>query len=290
MILNKQCLAFIFTLLTPLCAHSQSDEFNFDQKPRWEAGLGLGYFNGIDYPGSTDPNIAAFALPFFIYRSRVFRVGDGGVGAVAVEQPRLKLDVSFGGSLNAKSENDSVRAGLPDLDILFELGPRLQFRLFDKQLSNGSRTELTWDSKARAVVATDFKRIRAQGFVLGTGLGFRQRAIAGDKVDMIANADIIFGDQRYNDNLYTVATEFSTPQRPEYKAKAGYVESSLFLGFAIKPIPNLRVFTGIAWISYANSANENSPLFETKTGKQFAVGVVWSAFRSKRSIDVFKSE
>lgn len=263
--------------------------FIFETKPVWEAGLGAGYFNGNDYPGSNDPNVAQFALPFFIYRSKIFRVGGGGVGAVAVEEPRLKLDVSFGGSLNAESEPDSVRAGLPDLDLLFEFGPRLQYTLFNSISTSGSRSRLNWDSKVRAVVRTDFKGLAAQGFVFGTGLAYTKRGIAIDKVDLILNTDITFGDQRYNDYFYSVPTEFVTEQRPSYKAKAGHVESRVFLGLAFRPVETMRIFTGVAAFSYANSANENSPLFETTNSVQYAVGVVWTAFKSARTIDVYES-
>ena len=287
--LSTLCLATLTTILTTLSAFAQSSEFSLEKKPRWEAGLGVGYLNSFDYPGSKDPNVAQFGLPFFIYRSRVFRVGDGGVGAIAVEEPRLQLDVSLGGSLNAESEPGSIRAGFPDLDLLFEFGPRLQYTLLDTQWATGSSSEVTWDSKVRTVLATDFKGIRAQGFVFASGLAFRQRAIAGEKIDLILNVDISFADQRYNDNFYTVPSEFVTEQRERYEAKAGYVESRLFLGLAIRPITSLRIFTGVTAFNYTYSANRNSPLFETNTSTQFAVGIVWSAFRSKRTIDVYKS-
>lgn len=287
---SKRMLALLLFVLVPVSAYSQSDAFSFERKPRWEAGLGGGYINSVDYPGSTDPNVKQIVLPFFIYRSRLFRFGDGGAGAVAVEQPRLKLDVSLGGSLNADSEAGSVREGFPELDLLFELGPRLQYKLLARQWANGSRSELTIDTKVRAVLATDFEGIRAQGFVLGAGFELRQRAIAGEKVDLIFNTDISFGDQRYNDYLYTVPAEYATPQRPLYEAKPGYVETRAFFGLAFRPVQSLRIFTGVSAFSYANSANEESPLFETTTSTQYAVGVVWTAFSSKNSIDVYKSE
>jgi len=260
-----------------------------EKKPRWEVGLGAGYLDSVDYPGSKDPNAAQFAFPFFIYRGSVFRLGDGGAGAVVVEKPRLQLNVSLGGSLSAESKPDSVRAGFPDLDLSFELGPRLQYTLLSNQWDNGSSSELTLDSKIRAVIATDFKGVRAQGFVYGTGLAFRQRAIAGEKIDLILNTDISFADQRYNDYLYTVPAEYVTAQRERYEAKPGYVEARVFLGLAIRPIKSLRIFTGISAYNYANSANKNSPLFETTTGTQYAIGIIWSAWRSKRTIDVYKS-
>jgi len=269
---------------------TQTQQFRLETKPVWEAGLGAGFFNGQDYPGSNDPNTAEFALPFFIYRSKIFRVGDDGAGAVAIEEPRFKVDVSFGGSLNAESESDSVRVGLPDLDLLFEFGPRVQYKLFKRDWASGSSTEITVDGKVRAVIATDFEHVRAQGFVYGIGLDLRQSNVIGNSVDIILSTDVSFADKRYNDNFYSVPDEFITAERPGFDARPGYVETISFLGLAIKPHPDWRLFTGIALSSFAGAANRNSPLFETDSSFQYAVGLVWTALRSKRTIDVYTSE
>ena len=50
----------------------------FTGKPRWEVGVGGGYLESFDYPGSSDPNRRSIALPFAIYRGPVLRLGDGG--------------------------------------------------------------------------------------------------------------------------------------------------------------------------------------------------------------------
>ncbi len=63
--------------------------FILDSKPRWELGVGGGYFEGFDYPASRDPNRAAIVLPYLVFRSAIFRVGGGGVNAIAVENPRV---------------------------------------------------------------------------------------------------------------------------------------------------------------------------------------------------------
>jgi len=47
-------------------------------KPRWELGIGAGFFSGYDYPASNKSNQRAIAVPFFIYRSPALRLGDGG--------------------------------------------------------------------------------------------------------------------------------------------------------------------------------------------------------------------
>lgn len=278
---------FLSLLIWPVASFAQSEPFQLENKPVWEAGLGAGYFRGTDYPGSNDPNIGRFALPFFIYRSKIFRFGDGGVGAVAVEEPRLKIDVSLGGSLNATPKVDSVRAGMPDLDLLFEFGPQIQYKLFQRDWANGSSSEATIDGNVRAVISTDFEDVEGQGFVYGAGISYIQRNVIKDKVDIVLGADITFADRRYNDYLYSVPSEFATPQRDAYTANAGYVETAFVLGLGLQPHPDLRIFTGFSVISHAGAANEESPLFETDLTTRYAIGIVWTALRSKRSIEVY---
>jgi len=264
------------------------DEFKLVEKPRFEAGIGLGYFQGYDYPGSKDPNTAQLVLPFFIYRSEIFRFFDGGgVGAVAIEEPRIKLELSLGGALNAESEGNSAREGLPDLDLLLELGPQLTVRLLDRELSTGGRVRLSWDSKVRAVVSTDFKGLEATGFVFASGFSLRREALFGDKIDLISSVDVTFADKQFNDYLYSVDPQYATQNRASYAAKAGYVQTSVFLGLAFKPTDKLRVFTGASSGLYGPSANKQSPLFETNQSTSFALGIVWTAIQSKRTIDVY---
>jgi outer membrane scaffolding protein for murein synthesis (MipA/OmpV family) len=272
-------------------AVASADEFELVEKPRLEAGIGLGYFQGFDYPASNDPNTASLVLPFFIYRSEVFRFFDGGgVGAVAIEEPRVKLELSLGGALNAESEGNSAREGLPDLDLLLEVGPQLTVRIFDRVLASGGRAKLSWDSKIRAVVSTDFKGIDARGFVVASGFSFKREALFSDKVDFISNLDVTFADKRFNEYLYAVEPQYATQNRASYAATAGYVQTSVFLGFAFRPTEKLRIFTGVSTGLYGPSANKRSPLFETNQSTTYALGVVWTAFQSKDMIKVYDND
>jgi len=258
---NVAGIVVLLVLLFPFTAAAQ-DKFRLVEKPRFEAGIGLGYFQGYDYPGSDDPNTAGLVLPFFIYRSEVFRFFDGGgVGAVAIEEPRVKLELSLGGALNAESEGNKAREGLPDLDLLLEVGPQLTVRLLDRGLSGEGRVRLSWDSKVRAVVSTDFKGMQATGFVFASGFSFKREALFSDKLDFISNLDVTFADKRFNDYLYTVDPQYATPNRASYEAKAGYVQTSVFLG--------------------------QSPLFETSQSTSYALGIVWTAIRSRETIRIY---
>lgn len=266
------------------------DPTAFEQKPRWEFGVGGGYFKGHDYPASDDPNERALAVPFFIYRSPVLRVGDGGIRAVAIENPRVKLDLSIGGSLSAQSEGNSARAGMPALDYLFELGPQLRISLTDRPTADGGRLQLAFAAKFRAVVATDFSGLYAQGFVTELGVRLARRQILGSKIDLIANADVTFADERLQDYYYEVSPRFVNEQRPEFDASGGYLGAQVFLGVAYRPTSAVRLFAGVVQGFFAGAANEDSPLFETTGSTGLAIGFAWTIARSRQTVSVIDVE
>lgn len=255
-------------------------------KPEWEVGVGGGYSLGYDYPASSDTNKRAIALPFLIYRTPLFRFGDGGVKAVAIERPRVKLDLSVGGSLNASSQGNSVRQDMPDLDFLFEIGPQLAVRLFDRRLESGVRMRGQFSSKLRAVFSTDFSGIDSRGVVADIGVGLSASEIADSGVTFFMRLDASFATEPLHDYFYEVDPEFVNENRPAYDANAGYLESTLFVGMAYRPIRQVRLFAGVIKGFYSGASNEDSPLFDTREQTRYALGFVWTIKTSKKMIDI----
>ncbi len=260
-------------------------------RPVWEAGLGAGYINTFDYPASKDPNDLAIALPFFIYRGEVFRFGGrGGIDAVALERPRVKLDFSFGASLSAESSDNNSRQGMPDLDFLLEAGPQLEVLLFSQNLSAGSRRSLSWRNKLRSVISTDFSSADSRGLLLVSELNWVWRGIAGSNVDLLASSGVSWATSDLHDFFYSVDEAFANENRPAYRARGGYLGSEVQMGLAYQPVPRLRLFAGIKFESFRGAANEDSPLFETNSSNGFALALVWTAFQSEKMIEVFESD
>ena len=295
----NHCLAFSLLYLVCSCtatadtgqaneqaASDTNGQASITQKPRWELGIGAGLFSGFDYPASSDSNDRAIALPFFIYRTPVLRFGDGGLRAVAIENPRIKLDLSVGGSLNASSDDNSARQGMPDLDFLFEIGPQLEVRLLERRLESGARLRMRFTSELRAVFSTDFRGIDSQGLVADIGVGLNLDNVADTGVSLIAGFDASAATERLHDYFYEVDPEFVTDTRPLFDAQAGYLESNLFAGIAFQPLPQVRVFGGVIKGFFDGASNQSSPLFEVTVQTSFALGVVWTIKSSKDMIDV----
>ena len=143
------------------------------EKYRWEFGVGAAALSLEAYPASSETTDRVFALPYFIYRGDTFRVEDGNLSAVAVENRRYRLDLSIGAALNVDSDDVPLRAGLPDLDFLFEIGPKLEVQLWEKlSLAERRRHRLELDLALRASFSTDFSSVSSRGYVLNTQLDY----------------------------------------------------------------------------------------------------------------------
>lgn len=256
------------------------------QRPRWEVGVGAGFFRGYDYPASNDHNRRTIALPFFVYRTRSIRFGGGGIRAVAIENPRVKLDISLGGSLNASSSGNSARTGMPDLDFLFEIGPQLEVRLLDEVIDERSRLQSRFTSEVRAVFVTDFESVGRQGVVAEAGFDINLRNAGGTGIDIGAGIDFTYANEKLQDYFYEVQPEFVTADRAAFDAKGGYLETKLTVGMGFRPRHNVAVFLGAFTGLYHGAANEDSPLFETDTQTGFALGIVWTIKRSRSMVEI----
>lgn len=262
----------------------------FTAKPRWELGIGGGYLQSFDYPGSADPNERGIALPFFIYRSPVLRLGDGGLRAVAIERPRFKVDVSFGGGLSASAEAGGIREGLPDLDFLFEAGPRAQLIFVNRRTADGGRWQVSSSAALRYVVSTDFSSLTGRGVLAELSLNLTRKRIAGSRIDLIGRLKPAWAEDRLHEYWYEVEPQFATEERPAFDAGSGYLGTELFLGAAFRPTPRVRVFAGVGQSFNGGAANVDSPLFEERQSTAFAIGFAWTLAQSEDRVQVVDVE
>lgn len=257
-------------------------------KPRWELGVGSIYLWGHDYPGSRNRSRRPLVVPYFIYRSPRLRVGGGGLKAMAIERPRLKLDLSIAGSLNAKSTDENARQNMPNIDYLFELGPGLAVQLIDRNTSLGGRVRSQFTSKLRAVFSSDFRSADARGFVAEFGFSVNVDDIAGTKIRLSSGFDSTFATEKLQDYFYQVDEQFVTDSRAQYDAKGGYLGSVIYAGMSFKPLPQVRLFAGVNVGFFNGASNQDSPLFEVTEQVNFALGGIWKIKTSKDTVDIIE--
>ncbi len=256
-------------LALPLAAAAQPD------LPLWEIGVVGGAVSTPAYPAADDRSSRLLVLPAPIYRGKIFRSDESGIGARLFRSDLAEFDVGFAASLPSRSDDVDARAGMPDLGTLVEFGPRLKLTLMRREFSR-----LRLDLPLRTV-------IEGRGGLRNQGWNFAPRLVYEmDDTGTGWSGDLHIGfsaaNEKLNSYFYQVRPEFAAAGRPAYDARAGLVLVRAG-GFAARRInPDLRVFGYLWYENYARSANDDSPLFRKSSGASAGIGFLWTLARSSR--------
>jgi MipA family protein len=252
-----------------------------EQKPVWELGLGVGLLNLPDYRGSNESRFYALPYPLLIYRSENIRVDSQTIYGRIFKTDRVLLDVSYYGSVPVDSDKNAARAGMPDLDPTFEVGPALDITIREKRANQGS---LKLVLPIRPVFSTDFSSITYQGGLISPRLIFEKPdVIPGTGLDMSLSAGPIFASSGYHDYYYTVAPAYATPERPAYKAGGGYSGSTI-TGALSKRYKQFNFYVFVSADFLDGAAIEDSPLVKTKISFMSGISVSRAFFKSKKTV------
>ena len=251
------------------------------EKPVWEIGVVGGGGWLPDYPAADQNHFQGLALPYAIYRGDFFRVGDGGgPRGLFVDVPWLELNIGLDASFPVDSSDNDAREGMDDLDYLLEAGPKLIVKfLYDDPVNDFDLSLAT-----RGVISTDFANVRYEGMTVNPAVTYRRHDLFGFDLRAIASLGAIFGSDGYNDYFYEVRRPDVRPNRPRYRADAGYVGSELTLGLSWGVTERIRLFGGTQIGFWTGSANEDSPLFRDDVTYGVGGGLRWSFLVSERKV------
>jgi outer membrane protein len=243
-------------------------------QPLWELGLAGGVVSTPSYPGAIDRETRGLALPLVIYRGKVFRSDQSGIGARVFKSDAAELDVGLAASLPARSNDVAARAGMPDLGALAEFGPRLKLRLARFDAQSGLRAEFP----LRAVMEVR-SGLRHQGYTFEPRLVYERRSMDG-KWLFDTHLAAVVGDGKINRYFYEVRPEYATANRAAYSADAGLilVRAGVFAARVINR--DLRVYGFLRAENYGVGANRNSPLHLRDNGVSAGFGLSWTIRRS----------
>lgn len=247
-----------------------------EMRPLWELGAGLGVASIPAYRGARGADLYLLPLPYLVYRGRFLRSDSQGIRGVFYQSERIQLNLSGYAGPPVQSGQISARAGMPNLNSSFEIGPQLQFKLIERP---GYSLDLRWPVRAAFTLSLqpigwtstphlqlDLPDFRGSGWMLGASLG----------------PD--FADRRYDAYFYDVAPAYARPGRPAYSAPAGYSGSSIYLTASRR----FRRFWVGAFLRYDNLAGASfvrSPLVETQQYLVAGFGVSWIFATSSRMVE-----
>lgn len=269
--------ALLLLVVGARSATAQSD------RPLWALqGFGFAAWTP-DYPGSNQNHLHALGGPWLAYNGSVLRTGQiGEAEAVAVDIPRLELDLSASGSFPVDSNHDAARLGMPSLDWMGEVGPRARFNLYYWQdLVDDSLARLSIEMPVRATVSTNLSsRLNYRGWLAAPALTFESNGGYDSGAGFAIGVGPTFIDSRLADYFYGVAPQYATVGRPAYTARGGYLGSTFHLRAEHRVLGPISLFGVVNASDYSGAANSRSPLMLQSHNETVVLGLSVTLYQS----------
>lgn len=246
------------------------------ERPLWELGIagGGGWFP--DYPAASQNHVQAIVLPTVVYRGQVLRSDETGVTGRFFRGDRVQLDLSLSGAPPANSDDNRAREGMPDLDLMGEIGPSLRFILDRRE--GVSRLDL--EIGMRAAFTTDFSGIDYRGLVFAPELAWKRLDLLVTGSRLRLGVGPIFANRTYMDYFYEVKPRYARAGRPAYDAEAGYLGTRLQGSYRLPVTERLSLVVGGRLEGFWGAANQDSPLFRDKVNVAALAGFSYSLYQS----------
>jgi outer membrane protein len=279
----RNCHRFVFALL--LLALFLPKNAISEEKPLWEFGIGAGVLQMPDYKGSNENRLYVLPYPYLVYRGGILKVDEQRISGRIFKTDRVLLDFSGYGAVPVDSSKNSARAGMPNLDPTFELGPALKIVILQNV---DYKYKMSLAIPIRAFFSTNFYSVRHEGWVFSPRIDFEKKdVIPQTGLEIGISVGPTFADSSYNDYFYTVEPAYATETRPAYSAGGGYSGMTATLG--LKKAYKQFVFNAFISADFLDGAVfQNSPLVKTKTSIMSGLSVSWIFLKSDKKVNTDK--
>ncbi|QEL65628.1 hypothetical protein OTERR_21520 [Oryzomicrobium terrae] len=252
-----------------------------DQKPLWEAGIGVGALVLPDYRGSNQTRGYALPVPYFMYRGDFLRADRNGVRGALLDTDRVELNISVSASLPVNSDKNDARTGMSDLKPIVEVGPSLDINLWR---TGDRRTKLDLRLPMRAALTVE-SNPKAVGWVFSPRLNLDVEDVAGfNGWNLGLLAGPIYQTRKFNEYFYSVAPQYATASRPTYQANGGYAGTQVLSSLS-KRFKSTWVGAYVRWDSLKGAAFEDSPLVKRDQYVAAGVAIAWVLGESAQKVE-----
>jgi len=250
------------------------------EAPLWEFGLGVGALAFEDYRGADSSHVYPLPIPYVVYNGKFLKADRDGVRGTLFNQDRIELNVSVNATTPVR--NNRERSGMPDLKSTVELGPSLDLHLlrtadarvkFDLRMP--WRAAFTVEASPRMIGWTFAPRFNLD---VADPLG-----LTGWKLGLLTGP--LFADRRYHEYFYSVASQYATVSRPDYRAAGGYAGAQAVTSLS-KRFPKFWMGAYMRYDTLAGATFVDSPLVQRKSYWSAGFGISWMIRTSSRTVEV----
>jgi outer membrane protein len=265
-----------FVLASLACCAARAEE-----KPLWEAGLGVGGLVFPDYRGSDEMQAYPIPVPYLIYRGDFLKADREGVRGELFDREYAELSISVNATIPVSSDDNAARRGMPDLEPTIELGPSLDLHVW-KSPDERIKLDVVMPLRAPLTVERSPKSI---GWLFSPRVNLDIGNVNNSGWNLGLGAGPVFADRKYHDYFYSVKPQYSNAERPEYDAKGGYSGVHVLASLS-KRYPKYWVGAYIRYDSLESAAFEDSPLVRSTSYIAGGFGIAWMIGQSKRLVEV----
>jgi outer membrane scaffolding protein for murein synthesis (MipA/OmpV family) len=238
----------------------------------WEGGLGLLNFEAPHYRGSKQKKDYVWPLPYFIIRGDKIQAESSFIRGNFYRTDKYSFDLSTNAGLNVNSKDNQKRQNMPNINNSFELGVLFRYFLWKDE---NKENMLNFEMPIRSVFVTNFKSIDHIGYFSIPYLNFLSRPQHWNGFwSMEFSVGPMYGSKKLHNYYYSIAPDFSNPDRPAYESKPGYSGTQIALVMS-KRIKKLLIFPWIRYDNLKGAAFIDSPLIETNHYVMGGIGLVY---------------
>lgn len=266
------CLMLLFFRSSLLLANESVTQIESKaaSEIEWTLGAGLTVIDYNLYPGAKSSNRLLLPIPYFTFRSPRFEI-DRGIKSFLYQSETIVLDISADFGLPVDSDESQARNGMPDLDLMLQLGPSVEFLLNDK---NKNYFDVRFEVPLRAAYALDLRDVQSIGYLFEPRFSFNHRRLAKTGLSQKATIGLKFATQDFHAYYYDVSAEFVTSERALFKSDAGFGGSFVKYRISYKT-SDFVYWAFLRYQSLRGAEFEDSPLVLQKDYYFFAVGLSW---------------
>lgn len=223
-------------------------------KENFVFGLGMSVLSTPAYIGSEKQNLTILPFPYIEYTGKYLSIDRDRIYNEFYNSEKVQIELSIRGMLPAESA-DTAREGMPDLDAMLEIGPKITYNIFSKD-----KLKINLEIPMRAALSLGDSLFEYEGYFSSFDLKYENYIFDYYQINFITGLG--FSDKKINNYYYEVDSKYVNINRSEYHSKSGY--SDFHNTFSITRKDKSFWYGGFIKHYYLNSAvYEDSPLVET---------------------------
>ena len=186
-------------------------------------GIGISYINISQYIGAKNTLNYVLPYPYLYYSSKKVTIEKNRLFKHIYNSEKFKIDMSFSGTVPVKSDKNSLRYGMEDLDLTLEAGPNFIYKYI--RIKN---IDVSLNLPVRGAFSIG-NGIKSVGYLYNPNISFLYHKY---NFEFEAQIGASYASENYYNYFYEVKQKDATINRNMYSSKGGFGGYKSSVGFS----------------------------------------------------------